>query len=306
MDRLDAMDTFVTVAEQRSFVGAARKLGLSPSAVTRTIGALEERLGVRLLQRTTRSVALTDAGQRYLLRARRILAEVDEAEGEVLAERATPMGRLAVAAPNAFGRAHVAPALTSFLARHESVVGELFLADRFVNLVDEGIDVAVRIGVLSDSSLVARAVGATRRVLVASPAYLKAHGTPRSPDALAERRGGVPRHRIVHFTALSPSHDWRFFRGDGVTQVTVTPSFATNSAEVAVAHVEAGRGLALVLAFQAITAVRAGRLVVVLPRHEPPPIPIQLVYPTSRLLSSKVRAFVDHVTAHGRWNFVEL
>ena len=306
MDRLDAMDTFVTVAEQRSFVGAARKLGLSPSAVTRTIGALEERLGVRLLQRTTRSVALTDAGQRYLLRARRILSEVDEAEGEVLAERATPMGRLAVAAPTAFGRAHVAPALTSFLARHESVVGELMLADRFVNLLDEGIDVAVRIGVLADSSLVARAVGATRRVLVASPAYLEAHGTPRSPEALAERRGEAPRHQIVHFTSLTPSHEWRFFRGEDVTSVTVTPTFATNSAEVAVAHAEAGRGLALVLAYQAAEAVRRGRLVIVLARHEPPPIPIQLVYPTSRLLSSKVRAFVDHVTRTCRWHFVDV
>jgi DNA-binding transcriptional LysR family regulator len=186
------------------------------------------------------------------------------------------------------------------------VVGELFLADRFVNLVEEGIDVAVRIGVLSDSSLVARAVGATRRVLVASPAYLEAHGTPRSPDALAERRGGVPRHRIVHFTSLTPTHEWRFFRGDDVTQVTVTPTFATNSAEVAVAHAEAGRGLALVLAYQAIEAVRAGRLVVVLARHEPPPFPIQLVYPTSRLLSSKVRAFVDHVTKTCRWHFVDV
>lgn len=305
MDRLDAMATFVTVAELRSFTAAARRLGHSPSAVTRTITTLEDRLGVRLLQRTTRSVALTDAGQRFLLRARRILADVDEAEGEALAERATPMGRLAVAAPSAFGRAHVAPALTSFLARHEAVVGELFLADRFVNLVEEGIDVAVRIGVLSDSSLVARAVGATRRVLVASPAYLDAHGTPCTPDALAERHGG-PRHRIVHFTSLTPTHEWRFVHGGEVAAVTVTPTFATNSAEVAVAHAEAGHGLTLVLAYQAMAAVQAGRLVVVLPGYEPPPLPIQLVYPTSRLLSTKVRAFVDHVAHTCAWQFVAL
>jgi DNA-binding transcriptional LysR family regulator len=299
MDRLDAMNTFVTVADQRSFVGAARKLGLSPSAVTRTIGALEEHLGLRLLQRTTRSVALTDEGARYLLRARRILAEVEEAEDEALADRATPTGRLAVAAPSAFGRSHVAPVLTSFLARHDAVQGELFLADRFVNLVEEGIDVAVRIGVLSDSSLVAKTVGLTRRVLVASPGYLEARGTPRSPQSLEK-------HRIVQFTSLTPGPEWRFVRGEQVEQVAITPSFATNSAEVAIAHAEAGRGLTLVLAYQATEAVRAGRLVVVLARHEPPPLPIQLVYPTSRLLSTKVRAFVDHVTASARWRFLDL
>jgi len=299
MDRLDAIGTFVAVAEQRSFVAAARRLRLSPSAVTRTIGALEERLGLRLLQRTTRSVALTDAGTRYLLRARRILAEVEEADGEALAERTAPTGRLAVAASSAFGRAHVAPALTSYLARNEAVVGELFLADRFVNLVEEGIDIAVRIGVLADSSLVARSLGLTRRVLVASPAYLDERGTPRSPEALTK-------HRIVQFTSLTPTPEWKFFRGKTVEQVSLAPSFVTNSAEVAVAHAEAGRGLALVLAYQAIEAVRSGRLRVVLARHEPPPLPIQLVYPTSRLLSTKVRAFVEHVSESCSWRFVDL
>ena len=299
MDRLDAMSTFVAVAELKSFVAAARKLALSPSVVTRTIGGLEERLGLRLLQRTTRSVALTDAGARYLLRARRILAEVDEADGEALAERTAPTGRLAVSAPSAFGRTHVAHALTRYLTGHPGVTGELFLADRFVNLVDEGIDVAVRIGALADSTLVARVVGTTRRVLVASPAYLSAHGTPRSPEQLAK-------HRIIHFSSLASTPDWKFYQGKHVEHVSLVPSFTTNSAEVAVAHAEAGHGLALVLAYQARDLIQSGQLKVLLRKPEPPPLPIQLVYPTSRLLSAKVRAFVEHVIETTAWRFIEL
>jgi DNA-binding transcriptional LysR family regulator len=299
MDRLDAMNTFVAVAELQSFAAAARRLGLSPSVVTRGVAALEERLGLRLLQRTTRSVALTDAGARYLARARRILADVEEAEGEALAERTAPTGRLVVAAPNVFGRVYVAPALTTYLARHEAVVGELFLADRLVNLVEEGVDVAVRLGMLPDSSLVARVVGHTRRVLVGAPAYLEAHGRPLSPEALTQ-------HRLIHFTSLTPTPEWRFFHGEQVEHVAFRPSFATNSADAALEHAERGQGLALVLGYQAEASIRAGRLEVLLRDHEPPPIPIQLVYPTSRLLSAKVRAFADHVTETCTWEFVDL
>ncbi len=298
MDRLDAMNTFVVVAEQRSFVAAARRLGLSPSAVTRVISGLEARLGLRLLQRTTRSVTVTDAGTRYLARARRILADVAEADGEALAERTEPTGRLAVSASSVFGRAHVAPALSAYLARHPAVIGELFLADRLVNLVEEGIDVAVRLGVLPDSSLVARVVGHTRRVVVGSAAYLDAHGSPRSLEALAK-------HRLVHFTSLTPTPEWRFLRRGRVESVSFTPAFVTNSADAAIAHAEAGQGLALVLGYQAMASIRAGRLRVVLPGHEPPPIPIQLVYPTSRLLSAKVRTFVEHVSKTCAWEFVD-
>lgn len=299
MDRLDAMTTFVAVAELQSFTAAARRLGLSPSVVTRGIAALEERLGLRLLQRTTRSVALTDAGARYLARARRILADVEEADGEALAEQSAPTGRLVVAAPSVFGRLYVAPALSTYLARHEAVAGELFLADRLVNLVEEGVDVAVRLGALADSSLVARVVGHTRRVLVGAPAYLDAHDRPPSPRALAGQR-------LIQFTSLSPTPEWRFFRGEQVERVSFRPSFATNSADAALAHAERGLGLALVLSYQAEASIRAGRLEVLLADHEPPPIPIQLVYPTSRLLSAKVRAFADHVTATCSWEFVDL
>jgi DNA-binding transcriptional LysR family regulator len=177
VDRLEAMTTFVAVADRRSFAAAARQLGISASAVTRIVAALEAHLGIRLLQRTTRSVTLTDAGARYLDSARSILSALSDAESSARAESIVPTGRLVVAAPLVFGRREVAPLLSTFLARYPDVTAELTLADRFVNLLEEGVDVAVRIGLLADSSLRVRVVGRTRRVLVASPYYL--NHTPR-------------------------------------------------------------------------------------------------------------------------------
>src|SRR5258706_11007117 len=182
MDRIEAMAVFVAVADLRGFAPAARRLGLSASAVTRWVAALEERLGTRLLQRTTRRVSLTDAGARFLERARRILGDLAEAEAAAQSERSVPSGRFVVAAPNVFGRLHVAPLMCRYLTRYPAVAGELLLADRVANLVEEAIDAAVRIGVLEDSSLVARLVGATRRVVGASPEYLPTPEKPRSPD----------------------------------------------------------------------------------------------------------------------------
>src|SRR5580692_4450783 len=178
MDRIDAMQAFVAVADLKGFAPAARKLGLSPSAVTRLIAALENRLGARLLQRTTRQVALTDAGARYLERARRILADVEEAERAAEGERTRPNGRLVVSAPLGFGRLHVSPVMTAYLKRYAEVAGELRLSDRMINLVEDGVDLAVRIGHLPDSSLVARHVGEMRRIVVASPRYLRQRGEP--------------------------------------------------------------------------------------------------------------------------------
>src|ERR1700749_2676651 len=195
MDRLDAMQAFVTVADLKGFAAAARKLRLSPSGVTRLIAALEDRLGARLLQRTTRQVALTDAGARYLERARRILADVEEAEIAAEGERASPSGRLVVSAPVGFGRLHVSPVLTAYLKRYREVSGELRLEDRIVSLVEEGIDLAVRIGDLADSSLVARHVGEMRRIAGASPGYLKQHGEPKTPQEIAS-------HQTIQFGAV--------------------------------------------------------------------------------------------------------
>src|SRR5215203_5787766 len=185
MDRIDAMQAFVTVADLGGFAPAARKLGLSPSGLTRLIAALEERLGARLLQRTTRSVTLTDAGTRYLERVRRILADVEEAEGAAESERSQPSGRLVISAPVGFGRLHVSPVVSAYLKRYPEVACELRLADRMVNLVEDGVDLAVRIGDLPDSTLVARHVGEMRRIVVASPGYLKKRGEPGRPREIS-------------------------------------------------------------------------------------------------------------------------
>jgi DNA-binding transcriptional LysR family regulator len=304
MDRLDAMTAFAAVAELRGFAPAARRLGLSPSAVTRLVAALEHHLDARLLQRTTRSVTLTDAGSRYLERARRILGDVAEAETQARVDRSTPSGRFVVTAPNVFGRLHVGPVMCAFLAKHPGVVGDLMLSDRMANLIEDGIDAAVRIGALEDSSYVARTVGATRRVVVASPDYLARRARPRRPADLA-------RHDVIQFTAITPAPEWRFAgsrsRGRrGGERVALSPRFVTNSADAAIGHAERGGGLAMLLSYQIADAVRAGRLEVVLRGFEPPAAPIQIVVPTTRLLSAKVRAFIELVTATCTWSFIEL
>jgi DNA-binding transcriptional LysR family regulator len=296
MDRIDAMQAFVAVAELEGFAPAARKLGLSPSGVTRLIAALEERLGARLLQRTTRSVALTDAGARYLVRARRILADLEEAEASIQAERTRPSGRLVVSAPIGFGRLHVSPVMSEYLKRYAEVAGELRLADRMVNLVEDGVDLAVRIGHLADSSLVARHVGEMRRVVVASPGYLKAHGEPKTPEAIAS-------HQTIQFGGAAASPDWRFVRDGRDVRVTPVPRLTTNSADAALQYAVRGGGLTRVLAYQAADAIKAGRLKILLAKFEPPSLPIHVVYPTSRLLSAKVRAFIDLVVEISDWHF---
>jgi DNA-binding transcriptional LysR family regulator len=296
MDRIDAMQAFVAVADLQGFAPAARKLGLSPSGVTRLIAALEQRLGTRLLQRTTRSVTLTDIGTRYLERARRILADVEEAEGSAQDERTRPSGRLVVSAPVGFGRLHVSPVMSAYLKRYPEVSAELRLADRMVNLVEDGIDLAVRIGHLADSSLVARHVGEMRRIVVASSGYLQQRGEPNTPEAVAS-------HETIQFGAMAASPDWRFVEDNSEIRVACTPRFTTNSADAAIQYAEQGGGLTRVLAYQAADAIKGGRLRVVLAQFEQPPLPIHIVYPTSRLLSAKVRTFIDLVTDISDWHF---
>jgi DNA-binding transcriptional LysR family regulator len=296
MDRIDAMQAFVTVADLKGFAPAARKLGLSPSGVTRLIAALEERLGARLLQRTTRSVTLTDVGSRYLERVRRILADIEEAEDSAEGERMRPGGRLVVSAPVGFGRLHVSSVMSAYLKRYSEVTGELRLSDRMINLVEEGVDLAVRIGHLADSSLVARHVGEMRRIVVASNAYLKEHGEPKTPEATHS-------HQTIQFGAMAVPPDWRFVRDGHEVRVTVVPRFVTNSADAAIQYAEQGGGLTRVLAYQAANAIKDGRLRIVLAKFEPPALPIHIVYPTSRLLSAKVRTFIDLVIETSDWHF---
>jgi DNA-binding transcriptional LysR family regulator len=292
MDRIDAMQAFVAVADLEGFAPAARKLGLSPSNVTRLIAALEQRLGARLLQRTTRSVTLTDVGARYLERARRILADVEEAEISAQAERTAPSGRLVVSAPIGFGRIHVSPVMSAYLKRYPDVSGELRLADRMINLVEDGVDLAVRIGHLADSSLVARSVGDMRRIVVASKDYLKRRGEPKAPADVAA-------HDTIQFGAS----DWHFVEEGREIRVPCAPRFITNSADAAIWHAEQGGGLTRVMAYQAADAIEAGRLRILLAKFEQPPLPIHIVYPTSRLLSAKVRTFVDLVVEVSDWRF---
>lgn len=296
MDRIDAMQAFVAVADRQSFASAARKLKLSPSAVTRLVAALEERLGTRLLQRTTRQVALTDGGVRYLERAKRILADVEEAERAAESERTQPSGRLVVSAPLGFGRLHVSPVMTAYLKRYPDVAGELRLEDRMVSLVEDGIDLAVRIGDLADSTLVARQVGTMRRITVASSAYLKARGEPKTPAALAS-------HDAIRFGSTTGLADWRFTDGGEEIRIGYTPRFSTNSSDAAIQYAEAGGGLTRVMAYQAAASLKAGKLKVVLQKFELPALPIHIVYPTSRLLSAKVRAFIDLVIETTDWRF---
>lgn len=296
MDRLDAMQAFVAVADLQGFAPAARKLGLSPSGMTRLIAALEDRLGARLLQRTTRSVTLTDAGARYLERARRILADVEEAESAAEGEQTRPGGRLVVSAPVGFGRLHVSPVMSAYLKRYPEVSADLRLSDRMVNLVEDGVDLAVRIGHLPDSTLVGRHVGEMRRIVVASQEYLKRRGEPKTPKEVAS-------HDTIQFGAMTAAPDWRFVENGREIRVAVAPRFSSNIADAAIQYAEAGGGLTRVLAYQAAASLEAGRLKIVLAKFEQPPLPIHIVYPTSRLLSAKVRTFIDLVTEISDWHF---
>jgi DNA-binding transcriptional LysR family regulator len=217
---------------------------------------------------------------------RGILAELQEAESLAESERAEPQGRFIVTAPQVFGRLHVAPLLCTFMKGYPKLQAELLLSDRIANLVEEGIDVAVRIGSLPDSSDMAKRVGVTRHVLVASPDYLSSAGTPRTLEELAG-------HRLISFTGLSQPRQWRFRTADGDRDVSVAPAFVTNSADAAIGHAVRGGGLTRALSYQVVEQVRAGLLEAVLCACEPPPLPIHLVFPSSRLLSIKVRAFID-------------
>lgn len=288
------MTAFVAVCEAQSLTAAARRLGFSPSVVSRQIAALEGRLGVRLFHRTTRQISLTDAGARYLDRARRILADLDEAELAAQSDRTEPGGRLSIAAPLIFGRLHVAPLLARFVERYPKVSVELSQSDRFVNLVEEGHDLAIRIGHLPDSQLIARRFGETRRALVASPAYLERAGEPRHPTDLAH-------HATIAFMPVTPASDWHFAEAQGDIRIPAEPRFTTNSGDTAIALALDGAGIARVLFYQVRDAIAEGRLVELLSPFAPEPMPIHAVYPSARLLSGKVRAFIELIAERADW-----
>lgn len=286
MDRLQAMTTFVAVVDSGGFASAARKLNLSPPVVTRAVAELEERLGLRLLTRTTRVVRVTDAGARFAEDCRRILADIDEAEITATGTHATPRGTLTLTAPVLFGQLYVTPILVSYLQRFPEVDAQCLFLDRVVNVVEEGIDVAVRIGELPDSSLQAVRVGRVSRVLVAAPAYLQAQGTPRRPEDLAD-------HTIVSAAGVNPVSEWRFNNAGKVLMQRVHPRMRTVTNDSAIAATLAGLGITRLLSYQVAAHVRSGALQVVLEAFEPNPLPVHVVHHEGRRATQKVRAFVD-------------
>jgi DNA-binding transcriptional LysR family regulator len=290
MDRLEMLRTFVAVADHASFAEAARRLRVSPTAASRAVAALELSLGTPLLRRTTRSVRLTDEGAAYLERCRAALIELDDAALALQGAGALPGGSLVVTAPVTFGRLHILPIATGLLRDHPRLDVELTLIDRVVRLVDEGINVAVRIGDLSDSSLHALKVAEVRRVLVASPGYLAAHGAPGNVPALHG-------HALISFTEIDRAHEWRFGT-TGKTAIRIEPRLTVNTADAAIAAATDGVGIARVLSYQALAAIASGRLVTVLDGAAPPPAPVHLVYQANRRASVNVRAFIDAARAH--------
>lgn len=284
MDHLDTLRCFVAVADAGGFAAASRRLECSAAAVTRAIAALEARLGVLLFQRSTRMVRLTEAGERFLADCRPILSDLHEAEQAASGTQAEAQGLLSITAPQMFGIQHVAPIVQGFVQAQPRVQVRTLFVNRLVHLLDEGMDVAIRIAHLPDSGLTALQVGALRRLVVASPTYLAQHDEPQHPDDLSA-------HRAIGFSfdARAPT-PWKFKDG-----ATGQPQFAwiSNSNEVDIAAAEAGLGLTRCLAYQAATSLRAGRLRIVLADHELPPVPVHIVYPAGRRAPAKVRAFVE-------------
>lgn len=283
MDRWHAMRIFVKVAETASFAEAARQLNLSAPAVTRAIATLEEMIGARLFVRTTRSVKLTEGGCRYLEDCRRILSDIVEAEAAAGGSYATPSGTLSVTASLLFGQMHVLPILMDYLDAYPSMMVRTLFIDRPVNIIDEGIDVAIRIGHLPDSGFTAIRVGSVRRVVCGSPAYFEEQGEPVTPADLRD-------HRIAASTSAWASTDWRF---GGDQRVSVRPVLQCNTNEAVINAALAGWGLTRVLHYQIGPALAAGKLRIVLAEHEDAPLPIHVLHPEGRHAPAKVRAFVD-------------
>ncbi len=286
MDRLHLINVFVSVVDANGFAGAARKLNISPPAVTRAISELEAHLGVRLLTRTTRVVRVTEAGARYVEDCRRILAELAEADESVSGLHAAPRGRLTLTAPVLFGALFVTPIVAEYLQHYPDVTGACWFLDRVVNLVDEGVDIAVRIGELPDSSLQAIRVGRVRRVICASPDYLARQGTPQTPDELTA-------HTIVSASGVTPTPEWRLVENGAPKLVKLQPRMTTTTNDSAVAAAVAGFGLTRLMSYQVAEHVREGRLQIVLSEFETAPLPVHLVHREGRHASQKARAFLD-------------
>ena len=295
MDRLQTMSVFLAVAEETGFAPAARRLGLSPPSVTRAVSELEGRLGAKLLHRTTRSVQLTDAGHRYLADCRRILAAIEEADRQAAGIHATPRGTVTVTASVLFGRMVMARILLDLLDRYPEISLTTMFVDRVVHLVDEGVDVAIRIAELPDSSLSAVRVGSVRRVLCAAPAYLDARGRPQTPADMAA-------HETVDFVNMTPGGEWAFEKAGKVQRFRPRSRLRVNSADAALAAALGGRGITRVLSYMIAPQLDAGRLELVLDDFAPPAVPVHVVHKEPGQTSARIRAVADHLVERLRAN----
>lgn len=286
MDKLRAMSIFVQIAERGSLTAAAQATGRSLPSVVRILANLEDALQARLLNRTTRRLSLTAEGRQYLQNCRRILAEIDDAEAALGRQQQTPNGQISVTAPVRFGELHVAPAVNTYLQRYPSVRIRLLLLDRAIDLLEEGVDVAIRIAPLPDSALIAKPIGRIREVTCASPALLERYGLPKHPELLRE----LP---CVHFTGLTTAPTWHFVENGKPLVIGIDGPMTCNQANASVQACIAGRGFGRFLCYQAMPAVKRGELQIVLQDFEPKPIPLSLIFLENRLLSARVRTFVD-------------
>lgn len=286
MDRIDAMTTLIAAVDGGSLSAASRNLGMPLATVSRKVSELEAHLRTKLVIRTSRKLMLTEPGRVYVAASRRILEEIDETERAASGEYGAPQGHLTITAPIMFGRLHVEPVVLAFLQAYPDIQARLILADHVVSLVDDHIEVAIRIGRLPDSAMVATRLGTIRRVACASPDYLAKRGTPETLEMLAD-------HDCVMFEGLYSSTVWNFGCGDRAAAVPIKPRFAVNTADAAIAAAVAGTGITRVLSYQVADALAAGELRLVLEPFEPEPLPVHLVYPAQSLLPLKLRAFLD-------------
>ncbi|WP_126454941.1 LysR family transcriptional regulator [Sulfuriflexus mobilis] len=286
MNRIHLMTVYVAVAEEQGFAAASRRLQMSPPAVTRAVATLEEHLGVKLLNRTTRYVRVTEAGQRYLEDARRILADVDAADEAAAGINAEPRGHLAVTAPVLFGRMFVMPGIVDYLQQYPGTEVSAVFLDRVVNLLEEGLDVGIRIGELPDSSMRALNVGFVRLILCASPEYIKDNCLPATPDDLLS-------HSLIASRSSSDALHWRFQTDKGERPLRVHPRLTVTTNDAAIEATVEGFGISRLLSYQVVPQLAERKLQIIMPEYEPAPLPINIVHREGRLASSKVRAFVD-------------
>lgn len=289
MDIFGPMQTYVRVVEAGSFTAVAAQQNTSQPTISRQIAALEEHLGARLLTRTTRALTLTDDGRAFYEHALRALEALGEAENAVGRRRSKPSGLLRIATPVVFGRLHIVPRLPAFLARFQDVAVDLAMSDTFTDLAEQGIDLAIRVGEITDPGLIVKRIGIVRRVTVASKAYLKAHGTPRTPADLVE-------HSCIVYTSLSTGNRWVFEGAEGPISVDVKGRYRADNSEAVREGVLAGLGIAVIPAFAFRSEIDGGKVTSLLKNNEPKSLPMNAVYPSRRFVPLKVRAMIDYLS----------